>query len=128
MLEVASAPSQRCMSSLTKSARVRPKSPPLQAPSVTPARSSARAGDMHRIELRVSGMSNCLLLAPAATSPRSRPLFRTAAAAGFIGLAVDPDHGKYQDGAHAIARSGIYRRARPARRRKINDSPHVSSL
>jgi hypothetical protein len=64
---------------------------------------------MHRIELDVSGMSKCRFLTPAATTPRSRPLFRTAAAAGFIGLAVDPDDGKNQDGAHAIARSGVHR-------------------
>jgi len=73
-------------------------------------------------------MSKCLNLAPAATSSRSRPLFRAAATAGFIGLAVDPDGGKNQDGTHTLTRSGIHRGARPPRRRKINDNPHVSSL
>ena len=42
MLPVASAPIQRCMSSLRMSARVRPKSPPLQPPSVAPHKQHAR--------------------------------------------------------------------------------------
>ena len=58
-LEVASLPIQRCMSSLRKSARVRQKSPPLQAPSVRPETSS-KAGEKYRIDDCLSGMMTSL--------------------------------------------------------------------
>ena len=59
-LPVTSAPSQRCMSSLRMSARVRPKSPPLQPPSAALATSSISAGSdrspVVRIGRRGSGI------------------------------------------------------------------------
>src|SRR6202051_5034807 len=65
MLDVASPPIQRCMSSLITSWRVRTKSPPLQPPSVTLIQSSARVGDkigtccLVRIGKHVSGIARC---------------------------------------------------------------------
>src|SRR5437879_800264 len=114
MLDVASVPIQPCMSSLRTSWRVRPKSPPLQPPSVTLIQSSARAGDeigtcrFVRIGKHVSGMANVLRSAPTTTAPRGRTLFRSAATAGFIERTFDPDNGKNQNGSHAFAGSTIH--------------------
>src|SRR3954447_19671265 len=63
MLDVASPPIQRCMSSLSTSRRVRPKSPPLQPASATVTKSSPRRVHERRpdrfirIGKSVSGMS-----------------------------------------------------------------------
>jgi hypothetical protein len=76
----------------------------------------------------VSGMSECSELASTATAAGSGTLFRTAAAAGLVGRAFDPDDGQDQDGCHAYAWSAIHGRARPPRsriRRKIDDGTHV---
>src|ERR1700733_15902706 len=97
------------MSSLRKSSRVRPKSPPLQPPSATLATSNVKTAVEHRIcrlvriGKHVSGISKCPVSAPTATAARGRTLFRSASAAGFVGLALDPDDGKDQDGPHAFA-------------------------
>src|SRR5271155_4899902 len=98
------------MSSLRKSSRVRPKSPPLQAPSVTPSNISISADDgienrrAVRIGTYVSGiltMSVCS--APTSTTAgRGGPLFRSAAAAGFFHLTFDADNRKDQDLAHDL--------------------------
>jgi hypothetical protein len=48
-----------------------------------------------------------LMSAPTAAAARSGALFRPPAAAGLVGLAFDPDHGKNQDDPHALAWSGI---------------------
>ena len=69
--------------------------------------------------------------APATTAAGRRTLFRSAAPAGFIGFAFDPDNGKDQDRSHVFARSAIHGWAQPARcrlRRKFNDGAHVNSL
>jgi hypothetical protein len=66
--------------------------------------------------------------APTATATRGRTLFRSAAVAGFIAFAFDPDDGKDQDGPHAFAWRTIHGWARPPRRRirrKFNDGAHV---
>src|SRR5581483_9754654 len=130
-LDVASRPSQRCMSSLRKSSRVRPKSPPLHTPSES-ASESNRAGDMNRIGGNVSGMALCLLLSAAtATAARGGALFRPAVVAGFVALAFDADDRKDQDGARRTLRRADHARAQPPRsrfRRKFDDGPHAHSL
>jgi hypothetical protein len=44
----------------------------------------------------------------AAAATRRRSLFRSAATVGFVGMALDPDDGKDQDGAQALARGNIH--------------------
>jgi hypothetical protein len=67
--------------------------------------------------------------APTATAAGGGTFFRSAAAAGLVGVTFDSDDGKDQDGSRAFAWSAI--RAQPPRsriRRKFNDGAHVSSL
>jgi hypothetical protein len=45
--------------------------------------------------------------APPTPTARGRTRFRSAAAAGFVDLALDPDNGKDHDGRHAFAWSAI---------------------
>jgi hypothetical protein len=64
----------------------------------------------------------------AAAATRRCSLFRPAATIGFIGMALDPDHGKNQDCGRAVARGDTHGSAQPARsriRRKFNDGAHV---
>jgi hypothetical protein len=59
---------------------------------------------------------------------RGGTLFRSTAAAGFVGLAFDPDDRKDQDGPHAFAWGAIHNGAQPPRGRirwKVNDGAHV---
>jgi hypothetical protein len=51
----------------------------------------------------MSGIANVRLAAPAATATGRRTFFRSAAVAGFNGLAFDADDGKDQYGSKAIA-------------------------
>jgi hypothetical protein len=46
--------------------------------------------------------------APTATAAWGRTFFRSAATAGLIGLALDPDDGEDQDDPHAFAWSAIH--------------------
>jgi hypothetical protein len=67
-------------------------------------------------------------LSSTTTAAWRRALFRPATTAGFIGLALDPDDRKNQDGAHAFARRAIHGWAQPPRcriRRKCNNSAHA---
>jgi hypothetical protein len=69
--------------------------------------------------------------APAAAAARSGAFFRSAAIAGFVGLAFDPDDGKDQDRPHAFAWYAIQRWAQPPRRRirrKFNDGAHIELI
>jgi hypothetical protein len=45
--------------------------------------------------------------ASTATAARGRAFFRSAAAAGLIGFALDPDNGEDQNDTHALAWSAI---------------------
>jgi hypothetical protein len=69
--------------------------------------------------------------APTATATRGRTFFRTAATAGLVGLAFDPDDGEDQDNPHAFACSAIRGWAQPPRSRirwKFNDGAHAETL
>jgi hypothetical protein len=102
------------MSSLRKSWRVRPKSPPLQPASITLVKNSATAADgnlkcrLVRIGKHVSGMSGCPVSAPTAAAAGGRTFFRSASTAGFVVVVFDPDDGKDQDGSHAFAWRAIH--------------------
>src|ERR1700692_2030755 len=106
------------MSSLRKSWRVRPKSPPLQPPSITLVTNSATAGDgnldgnlnrrLVRIGKHVSGMSGCPVSAPTAAAAGGGTFFRSASTAGFLVVVFDPNDGKDQDGSHAFAWRAIH--------------------
>ena len=110
-LPVASAPSQRCMSSLRMSARVRPKSPPLQPPSARRTACSQRDGSANRSSgsegTSPACRASCDQERARRRRPRRRSLFRSAAVAGFVGVTLDPDDGQDQDGSHAFAWSAI---------------------
>lgn len=61
----------------------------------------------------------------AATTPRRGTLFRSAAAAGLLGFAFDPDDGEDQDGPHGSADYGWAQPPRGRIRRKFNDGAHI---
>jgi hypothetical protein len=66
--------------------------------------------------------------ASTATAAGSGTFFRSAAAAGFIAFAFDPDDRKDQDGRHAFAWSATHGWAQPSRnriRRKFDDGGHI---
>src|SRR5262249_25754565 len=92
----------------------------------------SRARDMDRIGGNVSGMTRCLSLsATAATAARGGALFRTAAVARLVAVALDADDGEDQDGPHAAVRRADHAWAQPPRGgicRKIDDGPHARSL
>src|ERR1043166_3120922 len=135
-LPVASLPIQRCLSSRSISARVRKKSPPLQPARAEPIRRRARAGNERRApENRIGSIAGILIPsgAPTTTAAGGCPLtlFRSAAIAGLVGVAVDPDNGKDQGGPHAIARCAIHAVIQAPRsriRREIDDGAHFRSL
>jgi hypothetical protein len=80
-----------------------------------PTKNSVTPGDaigprhLVRVGKHVSGMSKCPMSgAPTATAAGGRTFFRSAATAGFIGVAFDPDDGEDQDDPHAFAWSPIH--------------------
>src|SRR5437588_12979636 len=100
------------MSSLRKSPRVRPKSPPLQPPrpapiSAAPIKMRMRArGDLVpevRIGRHISGIfKRPSSGAPTATAAGGCTFFRSAPIA-LVGWAFDPDNGQDQYRPHAVA-------------------------
>src|SRR5436190_14780269 len=130
-LPVTSLPIQRCMSSLRMSERVRKKSPPLQPARAEPIRTRARAGNERRApENRIGSIAGILIPsgAPTTTAARGCSLFRSAVIAALVGVTVDPDNRKDQDGPHAIARCAIHAVIQATRsriRREIDDGAHV---
>jgi hypothetical protein len=112
------------MSSLRKSARVRPKSPPLQPVSAAPIENKISTDEKHRIASHCGMPIFPANLTAAATATIRCALGRTIAAAGLVGLAFDPNDGKDQNGPRAFERSDMHPRVRLPRRRKFNDRPH----
>jgi hypothetical protein len=77
---------------------------------------------------REENASNKKTLASATATAWRGALFRSATTAGFLRLALDPNHRKNKDSAHAFARRAIHGWAQPPRcriRRKFNNSAHA---